>query len=184
MDASNEINLPNEILLEIISHMPVIDIVRVEKALTVDIPDYIYLNIHRRKFARSIEEIQYIKHMVTQESDASAVLSSSRKIVRDNEIVWKCVYTYHNKTPSNNINKFKTGRSFCNILSVASPKFSNSFTQHISSSRMELFTIKESLEFSPNMFILNKGNKTAFGLNPSAITDSAYVVIFIENNIY
>jgi len=159
--------------------MPVIDIIRIEKALIVDIPDYIYLNIHKKKFASSIEGIQRNEYIIK--------FSTSNRTVglrtRDGEL--QCVYQYQHNTPFYGRNRLNSDIFSSNALFTFSPNLSKSFTKRITDTKRKVFIVRSTVEYSPNIHLVPKGDKSQYRLGSikKEFLDSSYIAVFFENKI-
>jgi hypothetical protein len=173
-------NIPVEIFHEILSHLPVTDIIRAEGALDIDIPDYLYLRIHKAKFKSSLDEIKCIECYYGGSSD-KCMFVCIRKFGRTSKKEWKCIYCYYPKGQSYDNNKFRAPNEGSNLLSVFTHKLSKSFTDCIDSAEMELFTVKES-RYSPTISLMPKGNKAKFGIGNFSFdfVDLSYGIILAE----
>lgn len=173
-------DIPNEIFHEIISHLPIIDIVKVENALDIVIPDYLYLQVHRRNFKDLLDEINNIDY----EFGGSSLVEISVRKVGPNK-PWRCIYAYHNLTQDRNINKFTVDKADSNTLTVVTPKISESFTEHIRDKVMSIITIRKPVDIGTAILAMPKGDKTRYGINNSTngFIYSSYAILLMENNI-
>lgn len=175
-------DIPNEIFHEILSHLSVTDIYRVEGAFDIKIPEYLYLRIHKKKFKKSLDEIDFIDHEIGPLIGGTVL--SIRKFGRTDVKRWQCVYWYNHQTPSHDINSFRTNRGLSNILITYTLNLSKSFADCIYDTAVRIYNVKQS-DNGVSILLMPKGDKTGCGIDTdNEFIHSSHGIVFIENNIY
>lgn len=177
-------DIPTEIFHEILSHLPIIDISRVENALDIIVPNYLYLQIHKKNFKSSLDEINCIGYEVGSTMDKVTTVSV-RKFGKIADDTWACVHVYHNRAHTYDITSFRTHKSYSNTLITFTPKLSIAFTKCIYNAERLLHTVRLT-DSGLSMSLMIKGDKSAFGIGDvgNDFVYSSYGVVFFENNIF
>ena len=164
--------IPNEIFHEILLYLDAVEIEKIGKILSVEIPRYIYRKKHRKPFMAVLYDIESISWY---SKDISANMKfSMRKIPNTVDTIdsIKCIYL-HKQVTSNVSNKFKSMDYESNMLAVITK--TSIIPDHGIHKRKE---IKSTY---PRISILPPGDKSDIKLINSDLFKNSQITIFIDS---